>query len=54
MSQLPFLSTETLWQILDGKITDEVVNQLLWDCLGYRYDASTKTWDVTNVDETWG
>lgn len=53
MSELPPLTTETLWAILNDTISDEVVNRLLWKCLGYRYDVTTELWDSTQVDPAW-
>lgn len=53
MSELPPLNPDTLWAIINDTINDEVVNQLLWDCLGYRYDAATGLWDSTQVDPAW-
>jgi hypothetical protein len=53
MIELPPLSTETLWSILRGDIPDEMVNRLLWHCLGYRYDAETHQWNVSAVSTDW-
>jgi Domain of unknown function (DUF1823) len=53
MAELPPLTTETLWAILHGEIPDETVNQLLWDCLGYRYNAEMSQWDASAVDPDW-
>ena len=53
MSNLPPLNTETIWQIINEEIDDTTVNQLVWNCLGYRYDSHTQTWDNTQVPETW-
>jgi hypothetical protein len=53
MTDLPSFSTETLWGILRGEIADETVNRLLWHCLGYRYDAETHQWDITDVSPEW-
>ena len=49
MSNLPSLNTETIWAILNEEIDDATVNQLVWHCLGYRYDESTGQWDITKV-----
>jgi len=51
--QLPPLTTETIWGILNETIDDTIVNQLVWHHLGYRYDATQKTWDSHNVDPDW-
>lgn len=53
MSQLPELNTETIWQILHEDLDDDIVNQLVWNCLGYRYDPTTNEWDCTNVSPEW-
>ncbi|ABW27847.1 DUF1823 family protein [Acaryochloris marina] len=52
-SDLPELIAETFWAILDDKIPDEIVNQMLWYHLGYRYDPASQAWDVSQVDEVW-
>jgi Domain of unknown function (DUF1823) len=53
MTQLPPLSTETLWSILHGDISDETVNCMLWHCLGYRYNPAAQQWDNSAVDPDW-
>lgn len=53
MSELPPLNTETIWAILNDRIDDATVNQLVWHCLGYRYDAVSQKWDNTAVDPQW-
>lgn len=53
MSELPALNTETLWDILNEKIDDATVNQLVWSCLGYVYDRERDTWDNTAVAPEW-
>ena len=53
MSNLPPLKTETIWAILNEEIDDATVNQLVWHCLGYRYDSSTKQWDTQEVAPEW-
>lgn len=52
MSNLPPLNTETIWAILNDEIDDATVNQLVWNCLGYRYNAPAK-WDTTEVAPEW-
>lgn len=52
-SDLPELISETFWAILNDKIPDEIVNQMLWYHLGYRYDPASQVWDVSQVDEVW-
>lgn len=53
MSNLPPLKTETIWAILNEEIDDATVNQLVWHCLGYRYDSSTRQWDTQEVAPQW-
>ncbi|MDZ8067794.1 MAG: DUF1823 family protein [Nostoc sp. DedQUE08] len=53
MSNLPPLNTETIWAILDDKLDDATVNQLLWYYLGYRYDSSIAQWDTSLVAPEW-
>ncbi len=53
MSNLPPLKTETIWAILNEEIDDATVNQLIWQCLGYRYDSSTEQWDTQEVAPEW-
>ena len=53
MRDLPPLNTETIWAILNEDIDDTTVNQLVWHCLGYRYDESTQQWDTSQVPEDW-
>ncbi|BDI14587.1 hypothetical protein ANSO36C_03890 [Nostoc cf. commune SO-36] len=53
MSNLPPLNTETIWAILEEKVDDATVNQLLWHYLGYRYDSSTALWDTSQVAPEW-
>lgn len=50
---LPALTTETLWAILNEDLPDDMVNRLVWHYLGYRYDPSTETWDITAVSPDW-
>jgi Domain of unknown function (DUF1823) len=52
-SPLPTLSNETIWAILQEKLTDIQVNQLLWKYLGYEYDSTNQTWHVREVESTW-
>lgn len=50
---LPTLSTATIWGILNDEIDDATVNQLVWQCLGYRYNAASQTWDNSVVAPEW-
>lgn len=47
------LNTETIWAIINDNIDDSTVNQLVWHCLGYRYDQTTNTWNNTQVADEW-
>ncbi|MDJ0517968.1 MAG: DUF1823 family protein [Okeania sp. SIO2F4] len=53
MSELPSLNTETIQAIIDEKIDDNTVNQLVWYYLGYRYDDTTGKWDISRVAPEW-
>lgn len=53
MSNLLPLNTETIWAILKDEIDDVTVNQLLWQCLGYRYDEAVGSWDTRDVAPEW-
>jgi Domain of unknown function (DUF1823) len=49
---LPPLTHQTFWAILNDEIDDATANQLVWHCLGYSGDAGTG-WDATAVAEEW-
>ncbi|MEG4440818.1 DUF1823 family protein [Microcoleus sp. F6_B4] len=53
MSELPPLNNETIWAILNEEIDDAAVNQLVWQYLGYRYDAETGKWNSAGVAPEW-
>jgi hypothetical protein len=53
MSDLPPLNTDTIWAILNEKIDDATVNQLVWYYLGYRYDRVTQQWNTSQVADDW-
>ncbi len=50
---LPQLNTNTIWAILNNEIDDATVNQLVWHCLGYRYNTATQKWDHQEVTPEW-
>lgn len=50
---LPELDNATIWAILQQEIPDMVVNQLLWQALGYQYEPTTQVWDVKKVAADW-
>ncbi len=53
MSNLPPLTTETIWDILNETLDDATVNQLVWHYLGYRHDSASDRWDTTAVAPEW-
>lgn len=65
MTDLPPLTTETLWAILNNEVSDDTVNQLVWHYLGYRLKDSSDTdgsdpdgsdseeWLLDSVDAAW-
>ena len=53
MVRLPNLTHATLWEILKDEMDDDAVNQLLWHCLGYRYDDRTNQWNSDNAAPEW-
>lgn len=53
MTDLPELTTETLWAILDGDLPDDTVNQLVWQTLGYEYSPEAQLWQPKDIDDAW-
>ena len=53
MSKLPPLNTDTIWAILNEEVGDDIVNQLVWHYLGYRYDEASQSWDNSQVAADW-
>jgi hypothetical protein len=53
MSELPSLTPDTIWAILNEEISDDTVNQLIWHYLGYRYDSTANQWNITHVAPEW-
>ncbi|MGI0489561.1 DUF1823 family protein [Pantanalinema rosaneae CENA516] len=51
--ELPPLTTDTIWAIIHDTIDDVTANALVWQGLGYRYDATTGTWDSRHVAPEW-
>lgn len=51
MLDLPPLTNDTLWAILNDQLDDAIANQLVWQCLGYRRQEDQ--WDTTAVDSEW-
>ena len=52
-SELPPLTEDTLWAIINESISDTQVNQILWHYLGYQYDQVEKTWNLDQVTPEW-
>jgi Domain of unknown function (DUF1823) len=50
---LPACNIATIWAILNKEIPDMVVNQLLWQALGYQFNQTTQTWDISQVATDW-
>ena len=53
MASLPLLKTETIWAILNDSVDDATVNCLVWERLGYHYDAGSGKWNATQVAPEW-
>ncbi|NJN57957.1 MAG: DUF1823 family protein [Leptolyngbyaceae cyanobacterium SL_5_9] len=53
MLDLPPLNVDTVWAILNDRLDDITVNQLVWHYLGYRYDAVTSQWNTAQVSPEW-
>lgn len=53
MTVLPPLNKETIWQILNNQIDDNIANQLVWYYLGYRYNSDTQNYDNSLVEDSW-
>jgi hypothetical protein len=53
MQNLPPLSVDTIWAILKDELQDDIVNQLVWQGLGYRYESATRLWNTSQVDQSW-
>ena len=53
MTDLPPLTTETLWAILNDELSDEPTHEMVWHVLGYRYDSQTQSWLTDAVDADW-
>lgn len=53
MCELPPLTSDTIWAILNEEIADDTVNKLVWNYLGYCYDSTANQWDITQVAPAW-
>lgn len=52
-TDLPPLSTDTIWAILNNELDDDTVNRLVWHHLGYRYAPDQNQWDSSAVAPAW-
>lgn len=52
MKSLP-LTSETVWGVLRDEVTDEQVNELVWQTLGYEWDEANQAWDLSQVSSEW-
>jgi hypothetical protein len=52
MAELPDLTPSTFSAILDETLSDELVNAVVWQALGYR-QRSDGTWDTSAVSDAW-
>jgi Domain of unknown function (DUF1823) len=50
---MPPLTEATIWAILNDEIADAIVNQLVWQTLGYQQDPQTQQWHSDQVDPAW-
>ncbi len=53
MLDLPALTNETIWAIINDEIDDATANRLVWSGLGYQWDEANKTWDNAAVSTEW-
>ena len=61
MPDLPPLTNDTFWAILDDELEDAIANQLVWQCLGYRRrqdqcpqdQCQQDQWETAAVDPEW-
>lgn len=53
MTNLPPLTRQTIWNILNNELDDDTVHRLVWNSLGYRYDETLGTWDTSKVSPEW-
>jgi hypothetical protein len=51
-SDLPPLTDDTLWAILNDEIDDATANHLVWHHLGYQGTADNR-WDIASVAPDW-
>lgn len=51
MDNLPPLTTETFWAILNDDLDDDTVHHLVWHYLGYR--QTDDGWDLSQVSPDW-
>ncbi|MDS3861298.1 DUF1823 family protein [Thermosynechococcaceae cyanobacterium BACA0444] len=51
--QLQPITLEIIWSILRDEVTDEQVNELVWQTLGYQWDENNQAWDLSHVSPEW-
>jgi len=51
--QLPPLTTDTIWKIINDEVDDATARALVWHYLGYRFDPATQQWDASAVPADW-
>ena len=53
MADLPALTTETIWAIVNDELDDDQTHRLVWHYLGYRWDDASRSWDASGTPEDW-
>ena len=53
MTQLPELTTQTVWAIAHDELDDDQTHRLVWHYLGYRYDEASGSWDASGTPDDW-
>lgn len=53
MADLPALTTETIWAIVNDELDDDQTHRLVWHYLGYRFDEVSGSWDASGTEEDW-
>ncbi|MEO1590373.1 MAG: DUF1823 family protein [Cyanobacteria bacterium J06632_22] len=51
-STVPELTEATVWAVLNDELSDDIVNQLVWQTLGYRPQPDGQ-WQPASVDAAW-
>jgi hypothetical protein len=53
MTELLPLADDVLWAVLRDELSDNEANRLVWERLGYRWDATMQRWSTTAVAPEW-